>query len=130
MKVGVVAGEDGGLVGEVDGRGFGVGVASPGLKANVANLVGVNRKLKSRKNKERTGSADRKSPPAQVGAGPANENQDVTQSVSPTASQSPNQRPSTPPSKREAFEEFKQERGSEINRILNENKGKGRSVTV
>jgi len=31
-------------------------------------------------------------------------------------------RPSTPPSKSIAFEEFKQERGNEINRILNENK--------
>ena len=29
----------------------------------------------------------------------------------------------TPPPKSEAFEEFKQERGSEINRIFNENKG-------
>jgi hypothetical protein len=33
------------------------------------------------------------------------------------------QRPSTPPPRTVAFEEFKQERGSEINRILNENKG-------
>lgn len=32
------------------------------------------------------------------------------------------QRPSTPPPKQIAFEEFKQERGSEINRIWNENK--------
>ena len=31
---------------------------------------------------------------------------------------------STPPSRTAAFEEFKQERGSEINRILIENKGK------
>ena len=31
---------------------------------------------------------------------------------------------STPPSRTTAFEEFKQERGSEINRILIENKGK------
>lgn len=31
-------------------------------------------------------------------------------------------RPSTPPPKSEAFEDFKHERGSEINRILNENK--------
>jgi kinesin family protein 6/9 len=31
-------------------------------------------------------------------------------------------KPSTPPARSEAFEEFKRERGSEINRILNENK--------
>ena len=31
---------------------------------------------------------------------------------------------STPPSRTKAFEEFKQEKGSEINRILVENKGK------
>ena len=32
-------------------------------------------------------------------------------------------RPSTPPSRAAAFEEFKKEMGSEINRILVENKG-------
>lgn len=34
------------------------------------------------------------------------------------------QRADTPPLRTVAFEEFKKERGSEINRILNENKGK------
>ena len=32
-------------------------------------------------------------------------------------------RPSTPPPKEEAFEQFKRERGSEINKILLSNKG-------
>ena len=32
-------------------------------------------------------------------------------------------RPSTPPPKEEAFEQFKKERGSEINKILLSNKG-------
>lgn len=126
-KIAGAATEDAGLVGEVDGRGFGVGVASPSLKANAGNLVSVNRKIKSRKAKDRNGSEERKSPTAQTGAepGPGIDN-DVAQSVSPTLPQSPSQRPNTPPPKREAFEEFKQERGSEINRILNENKGSAR----
>ena len=124
-KIAGAATEEAGLVGEVDGRGFGVGVASPSLKANVGNLVGVGRKLKSRKAKDRNGSEERKSPMTQTGTepGPGIDNEDVAQSVSPTLPQSPSQRPGTPPPKREAFEEFKQERGSEISRILNENKG-------
>ena len=35
----------------------------------------------------------------------------------------PGTRPSTPPPRSEAFEQFKQERGSEINKILLLNKG-------
>ena len=32
-------------------------------------------------------------------------------------------RPDTPPSREEAFEQFKREKGKEINRVLMENKG-------
>lgn len=50
-----------------------------------------------------------------------------TSSIEPLPSDSPKEelrppRPSTPPSKPVAFEEFKNERGSEINRIFKENK--------
>lgn len=121
-KPGTVRGDDSGLVGEVDGQGFGVGVAPPGVKPNVSTLVST-RKVKSRgKGKER----DSAKSPAQGGVGQSDgqgggEGQDRLQSPS---TQSPTQRAATPPPKGEAFEEFKQERGSEINRILNQNKGK------
>ena len=120
-KLGTVQGDESGLVGEVDGQGFGVGVAPPGVKPNVSTLVST-RKVKSRgKGKER----DSAKSPAQGSAGqndgqPGSDGQDRLQSPS---AQSPT-RAATPPPKSEAFEEFKQERGSEINRILNQNKGK------
>lgn len=120
-KPGTVQGDDSGLVGEVDGRGFGVGVAPPGVKPNVSTLVST-RKVKSRgKGKER----DSAKSPVQGGVGQGDgqgdgEGQDRLQSPS---AQSLTQRAATPPPKSEAFEEFKRERGSEINRILNQNKG-------
>lgn len=108
------------LVGEVDGQGFGVGVSAPGVKPNVSTLLGT-RKVKSRgKGKERdsaksafhggVGQTDRQG---------GDDGQNRPQSPS---GQSPTQRAVTPPPKNDAFEEFKQERGSEINRILNQNK--------
>ena len=119
---GNVPGDDSGFVGEVDGQGFSVGVAPPGVKPNVSTLVSI-RKVKSRnKGKER----DSAKSPVTGGAGQSDgqgsgEGQDQLQSPSV---QSPTQRAATPPPKSQAFEEFKQERGSEINRILNQNKGK------
>ena len=110
------------LVGEVDGQGFGVGVSAPGVKPNVSTLLGT-RKVKSRgKGKER----DSAKSAFQGGVGQTDrqggdDGQDRPQSPS---GQSPTQRAVTPPPKNDAFEEFKQERGSEINRILNQNKGK------
>lgn len=118
-KPGTIQGDDSGLVGEVDGQGFGVGVAPPGVKTNVSTLVGT-RKVKSRgKGKER----DSAKSVVQGGGGQSDgqrgdEGQDRLQSPA----QSPTQRAATPPPKSEAFEDFKQERGSEINRILNQNK--------
>lgn len=120
-KQGTVQGDESGLVGEVDGQGFGVGVAPPGVKPNVASLVST-RKVKSRgKAKER----DSAKSPAQGSGGQidgqaGSDGQDQGQSPSV---QTPTQRLATPLPKSEAFEEFKQERGSEINRILNQNKG-------
>ena len=110
----------------MDGQGFGVGVAPPGVKPNVSTLVST-RKVKSRnKGKER----DSAKSPVTGGAGQSDgqgsgEGQDRLQSPS---AQSPTQRAATPPPKGQAFEEFKQERGSEINRILNHNKGKVFSI--
>ena len=118
-KPGTVQGDDSGLVGEVDGQGFGVGVAPPGVKPNVSTLVST-RKVKSRgKGKERDSakSAVQGGVLQSDGQG-GGEGQDRQ-----SPAQSPTQRVATPPPKSEAFEEFKQERGSEINRILNQNKG-------
>ena len=49
-------------------------------------------------------------------------NNDEQEQKSPMESV-PGTRPSTPPPRSEAFEQFKQERGSEINKILLLNKG-------
>uniref|UniRef100_A0A6I8NK65 Kinesin-like protein n=1 Tax=Ornithorhynchus anatinus TaxID=9258 RepID=A0A6I8NK65_ORNAN len=57
-----------------------------------------------------------KEPPGRDQPGPSPE------PSGPSSSSSSGRRPGTPPPKPEAFEEFKNERGSEINRIFKENK--------
>lgn len=111
-----------GLVGEVDGQGFGVGVAAPGVKPNVSTLLGT-RKVKSRgKGKERDSTKSVfQGGVGQIDGQGGDGGQDRPQSPS---AQSTTQRAVTPPPKNDAFEEFKQDRGSEINRILSQNKGK------
>ena len=110
------------LVGEVDGQGLGVGVAAPGAKPNVSTLLGT-RKVRSRgKGKERdSAKSGFQGGVGQMDGQGGDDGQDRPQSPS---AQSPTQRVVTPPPKNDAFEEFKQERGSEINRILSQNKGK------
>ncbi|XP_034615642.1 kinesin-like protein KIF9 isoform X1 [Trachemys scripta elegans] len=140
QKAGLVDAE-GHLVGEVDGQGFGIGVAplsKPGGK-----------KVKAKKAKEQLSPITRKE-----GLGSPVLGKDLD-SVSPSRSQlvtsakdldvkeglireqdaasiethrsesvpkEESHRPSSPPAKLVAFEEFKNERGSEINRIFKENK--------
>jgi len=110
---------DGG-VGETDGTGFGLGVAPPTAKLEKAAVVET-RKLKSRKApKERLGSGAKKSsqPPS-----PQEEVPELPPPITPALSSIPPLHPpSSPPTKADAFEEFKRERGSEINRIFVENK--------
>ncbi|VFV17254.1 kinesin family member 9 isoform 1 [Lynx pardinus] len=133
---------DGHLVGEPDGQGFGLGVtpfsAKPGKKS------------KSKKTfKEQFSSSARKEGASSPVSGkeldvstsktqltPSSKEGDVkdmtirereTSSIEPLPSDSPKEelrppRPSTPPPKPVAFEDFKNERGSEINRIFKENK--------
>ncbi|XP_047694182.1 kinesin-like protein KIF9 isoform X6 [Prionailurus viverrinus] len=133
---------DGHLVGEPDGQGFGLGVtpfsAKPGKKS------------KSKKTfKEQLSSSARKEGASSPVSGkeldvstsktqltPSSKEGDVkdmtirereTSSIEPLPSDSPKEelrppRPSTPPPKPVAFEDFKNERGSEINRIFKENK--------
>ncbi|XP_037705587.1 kinesin-like protein KIF9 isoform X3 [Choloepus didactylus] len=103
---------NGRLVGESDGQGFGLGVVPFSIKPG--------KKTKSRKAfKDQLSSLARK----EGASSPDRE----TSSLEPLPSDSPKEdfrlpRPSTPPPKPVAFEEFKNERGSEINRIFKENK--------
>uniref|UniRef100_A0A671F1G1 Kinesin-like protein n=1 Tax=Rhinolophus ferrumequinum TaxID=59479 RepID=A0A671F1G1_RHIFE len=133
---------DGHLVGEPDGQGFGFGVASLTTKAG--------KKVKSKKTvKEQPSSSARKEGASSFVSGkdldiftsktqltPSSKDGDVkdmllrdreTSTIETLPSDSPKEelhppRLSTPPSKSVAFEDFKNERGSEINRIFKENK--------
>ncbi|XP_031199894.1 kinesin-like protein KIF9 isoform X2 [Mastomys coucha] len=130
---------EGHLVGEPDGQSFGLGVApfpvKPGKKAKT-------------KKKDQFSSSVRKEGASSPVSGkeldmasvsktqlvPSSKDGDFkdmlarereTSSIEPSDSpkeESRVPRPSTPPSKPVAFEEFKNERGSEINRIFKENK--------
>jgi len=109
-----------GGVGETDGGGFGLGVAPTQAKQDKAAVIET-RKIKSRKNKDRLGSGAKRSQPQSPV--PDNEAADLPPPITPALSSIPPLHPpSSPPSKADAFEEFKRERGSEINRIFVENK--------
>ncbi|XP_050798452.1 kinesin-like protein KIF9 isoform X3 [Gopherus flavomarginatus] len=140
QKAGLVDAE-GHLVGEVDGQGFGIGVvplSKPGGK-----------KVKARKAKEQLSPTTRKeglgSPvlgkdldsvsPSRSQLVSSTKDLDVKEGLlreqdaasiethrSESVPKEESHRPSSPPSKLVAFEEFKNERGSEINRIFKENK--------
>nr|XP_032626529.1 kinesin-like protein KIF9 isoform X5 [Chelonoidis abingdonii] len=140
QKAGLVDAE-GHLVGEVDGQGFGIGVvplSKPGGK-----------KVKARKAKEQLSPTTRKeglgSPvsgkdldsvsPSRSQLVSSAKDLDVKEGLlreqdaasiethrSESVPKEESHRPSSPPSKLVAFEEFKIERGSEINRIFKENK--------
>ncbi|XP_042638356.1 kinesin-like protein KIF9 [Orycteropus afer afer] len=134
---------DGHLVGESDGQSFGLGIAPFSSKPG--------KKSKSRKAfKEPPSTSSRKEGASSPGSVKDLETISIsrtqlvtstkdgeakdmllrdreTSSIEPLPSDSPKEdlrppRPSTPPSKPMAFEEFKNERGSEINRIFKENK--------
>uniref|UniRef100_A0AC11BH84 Kinesin family member 9 n=1 Tax=Ovis aries TaxID=9940 RepID=A0AC11BH84_SHEEP len=141
QKAGLVD-ADGHLVGEPDGQGFGLGVAPFSVKPG--------KKSKSKKMfKEQVSSSARKEGASSPLSGKdldvstsktqmilSSKDGDVkdmlvrdreTSNTEPLASDSPKEelrppRPSTPPTKPVAFEDFKNERGSEINRIFKENK--------
>ncbi|XP_035268628.1 kinesin-like protein KIF9 [Anguilla anguilla] len=127
-----------GMVGEIDGPSFGVGMAPP-LEKNSRLQSPHRSKTKKGKDinrKEGAGS------PAQVKEEPAvsstsrinpllvsqkdidgQEPEMLSQdSQGPPAGDRENFRADSPPPKAAAFEDFKAERGSEINRILKENK--------
>ncbi|XP_059965407.1 kinesin-like protein KIF9 isoform X3 [Mesoplodon densirostris] len=133
---------DGHLVGEPDGQGFGLGVAPfstrPGKKSKSKKMF--KEQLSSLARKEGASSPvsgkDLDASTSKTQLTPSSKDGDVkdmllqdreTSSIEPLASESPKEelrppRPSTPPAKPVAFEDFKNERGSEINRIFKENK--------
>ncbi|XP_075403360.1 kinesin-like protein KIF9 isoform X2 [Tenrec ecaudatus] len=142
QKAGLVDSE-GHLVGEPDGQSFGLGIAPFSIKTG--------KKPKSKKAfKDLPSPSSRKEGASSPGSPrdmetvslsrtqlvTSTKDGDIkdmllrdreTSSTEPLPSDSPKEesrltRPSTPPSKPIAFEEFKSERGSEINRIFKENK--------
>ncbi|XP_041374463.1 kinesin-like protein KIF9 [Gigantopelta aegis] len=161
QQAGISIADDGSLVGESDGSGFGVGTAPKSLKAEPSAVVQLKKKERERDRKKRervatvqspvpggksgsspSGSAkgerdkdrererdrerDAKSPQTSLDRERRVVDKDMEESASSVSSMGVRveklQRPSTPPSRTSAFEEFKQEKGSEINRILIENK--------
>lgn len=146
QQAGLAIADDGSLVGDQDGSGFGVGSAPKSAKAEPSAVVQLKKKEREREKKKiGRGSSPTgvktTSSPTQSGKGererdikspghtsPVEREKEVEGSTSPVSSvgagpkPEKSARPSTPPSRTTAFEEFKQERGSEINRILIENK--------
>ncbi|XP_052814626.1 kinesin-like protein KIF9 isoform X2 [Mya arenaria] len=141
-QAGIPISDDGMLVGDPDGQSFGVGVAPRSAKAEPSAVVQLKKKEDERKRKEkgrgtRSPVTGRASPAASGGKGERDvrsphtpqerertlEEDRTTPTSSAGGSRTERQvRPSTPPNRAKAFEEFKQEKGSEINRILVENK--------
>ncbi|KAJ6655097.1 hypothetical protein lerEdw1_006001 [Lerista edwardsae] len=141
QKAGLVDSE-GHLVGEVDGQGFGIGVAPFSSKPG--------KRSKAKKGKDQISPVTRKEGLASPLSGKdldsvsPSRSQVVTVSKDPDAKEAlgreqdavsvethrsesapkddSSTRPSSPPSRASAFEDFKNERGSEINRIFKENK--------
>ncbi|XP_057410643.1 kinesin-like protein KIF9 isoform X3 [Balaenoptera acutorostrata] len=133
---------DGHLVGEPDGQGFGLGVAPsstrPGKKSKSKKMFKEQLSSLARKEGARSpvSGKDLDASTSKTQLTPSSKDGDVkdmllqdreTSSIEPLASESPKEelhppRPSTPPAKPVAFEDFKNERGSEINRIFKENK--------
>uniref|UniRef100_A0A6I8S8W8 Kinesin-like protein n=1 Tax=Xenopus tropicalis TaxID=8364 RepID=A0A6I8S8W8_XENTR len=139
---------DGLMVGEVDGHSFGIGVAPVSSKASSSLSA---RKPKSRKSKERSSPVSRKegagspAPAKELEAFSPSKSNLLTASareldlketvikeqpevgsldLQPAESTVKEERSlsSSPPPKPSAFEDFKAERGSELNRIFKENK--------
>ncbi|XP_077349676.1 kinesin-like protein KIF9 [Lithobates pipiens] len=146
QKAGLVDAE-GQLVGESDGSGFGIGVAPFSPKPNSSISA---KKPKSRKSKERVSPVGRRGSTQSPAVGKDLESFSPSKTMFSTSlrdfdlkemavkeqqeftametqrsevpiKEEPS-RPGSPPPKSEAFEDFKADRGSELNRIFKENK--------
>ncbi|CAI8011345.1 Kinesin-like protein KIF9 [Geodia barretti] len=105
--------------GETEGVGLGLGIAPASLKHPTSAAVAVRKsKVASKtdtKSKESKLSTKRTESPAPSLA--------ADEEGAPSEIGGQSTRPSTPPPKEEAFEEFKRQRGSEINQVFLDNKG-------
>ncbi|XP_071943121.1 kinesin-like protein KIF9 isoform X2 [Antedon mediterranea] len=142
QKAGVVFDEEGNAtyVGEPDNQNFGIGIAPSPTKPTHSAVVSATKRARSKKAKERasplpskgvspapsTQQTERSTPPrVAVETRDSNTRVDsssANDSMHPGSETAPQPRPNTPPPRTVAFEDFKQEKGSEINRILVENK--------
>jgi len=140
QQAGVAISDEGELVGEPDGTSFGIGPApTSGKPAGLAVVNAKKRDLKRGKSKDRASPAPKVGSPAHSTKGapdgtssgtPSGDKKEDRETGTPTSSSggpaksdARPPRPSTPPPRPEAFEEFKKEVGSELNRILCDNKG-------
>ncbi|XP_052080028.1 kinesin-like protein KIF9 isoform X1 [Mytilus californianus] len=136
--------DDGLLVGETDGVGFGVGMAPKSAKADPSSVVQLKRKEKEKETKRgKLSRQDTKSPtggksvssPSHSAKGerevksphPSVDRTREEDAATPASSlggpkTDRTARASTPPSRTTAFDIFKSEKGTELNRILVENK--------
>lgn len=118
-----------GQVGEPDGQGFAAGKPGPGVKVANPSAMAVIRKKKQQGRGQQDSATERK--PSRLERADA---QSPTHSVNKQASGSQSDevvakddveaspRPSTPPCKEAAFEQYKQETGQDLNRVMTENK--------
>ncbi|XP_065058635.1 kinesin-like protein KIF9 [Rhopilema esculentum] len=114
------------FVGETDGQNFGVGVAPSSAKAANTPAGSNVKKAKSRKGKPDSSGADTKrSPSPSENIKQTTDSQDKPSStghVAGTRQMTSPTRPRTPPPKSESFEQFRNERGKELNIVFLENK--------
>lgn len=116
-----------GQVGEPDGHGFAAGKPGLGVKPAQPSAVGTSRKKKQQQLQRPKDSATERKPSAierrvsvqspvpsgaKLGAASDDNIADVVGAM----------RPGTPPSKDEAFEQYKRERGQDLNQVLADNK--------
>lgn len=122
-----------GTAGELDGQSFSIGTASKDQRVNKEALLKMTRTKRQTTNKAPGGSQANpkdKSPP--LGGKPAgatlqrgnttDEDQYSRAKELSDMADTKDQRPSTPPTRQAAFEDFKQTRGVNLNRIYLENK--------
>lgn len=115
--------EDVSLVGDTDGANFGIGLASKDSRTSKADLLKATKNNRGKASKKASPPPERKTP----AKGSKDSQFDMSSGIKKDSTGLSNlekdiNRPSTPPTKVQAFEDFKAERGSEINRIWNENK--------
>lgn len=124
QKAGLTIADDSSYAGESDGQSFGVGIASKDARMSKNELLKVTKGKRSKATGAKTSS-----PPLDSKSSLKAGSKDLLEQAKKDSNKDnalfqaqPKDQPTTPPPKNVAFEEFKAERGNEINRIWNENK--------